>query len=117
VVAAIILEARELRGWQVFDDLHRLEALKRATTAVWASVDLLAVPTAPRLPTVEEALADPRGPNLRLGTYTNFVNLLDLAAVALPAGRHADGSPAGTSLVAPGGHDALLLDVAAVIQP
>jgi allophanate hydrolase len=61
-------------------------------------------------------LADPIGLNSRLGTYTNFVNLLDLCGLALPAAMHADGTPFGITLLAPGGHDALLASVGRVFH-
>jgi len=66
------------------------------------------LPTAPTIPTVESVAADPVGRNSLLGTYTNFVNLLDLAAVAVPAGFRPDGLPFGVTLVAPRGTDAAL---------
>jgi allophanate hydrolase len=75
---------------------------------MWARVDALAVPTAPCFPTLAELEADPLGPNARLGTYTNFVNLLDLAALAVPGPFRPDGLPAGLTLIAPRGSDARL---------
>ena len=74
-------------------------------------IDLLALPTAPTLYTVEQVLADPIGLNSRLGTYTNFVNLLDLCGLAVPAALHdnaAGARPFGITLLAPGGNDGLL---------
>jgi allophanate hydrolase len=68
----------------------------------------LLLPTAPTVYTVEQVLADPIQLNSRLGTYTNFVNLLDLCGLALPSSMRPDGMPFGITLLAPGGHDALL---------
>ena len=61
-------------------------------------------------------LRDPFGPNAELGTYTNFVNLLDLCAVAAPAGTRANGLPFGVSLVAPARSDHLVLALAAQLM-
>jgi allophanate hydrolase len=78
---------------------------------VWERIDALMVPTAPTIPTLADLEADPIGPNTRLGTYTNFVNLLDLAGLALPAGRRTDGLPFGVTLLAPAMTDGALLDL------
>jgi allophanate hydrolase len=68
----------------------------------------MALPTVPTVYTVEQVLADPITLNSRLGTYTNFVNLLDLCALSVPASMRADGTPFGVTLVAPAGADAAL---------
>ena len=83
--------------------IYRLAELRRAAEPVWRGIDALAVPTAPCAPTLAEVEADPLGPNARLGTYTNFVNLLDLAAVAVPGPFRADGRAAGVTLIGPRG--------------
>ena len=92
VTRRIIDKAKAFSAADAFAGLYRLEALKRATEPVWRRIDALAVPTAPCAPTLAEVAADPIGPNSRLGTYTNFVNLLDLAAIAVP-GPLAQGRP------------------------
>src|SRR5262249_50054786 len=74
-------------------------------------IDAMALPTVPTVYTVEQVLADPIGLNSRLGTYTNFVNLLDLCALAVPAAMRADGTPFGITLVAPAGADAALASI------
>ena len=61
------------------------------------------LPTAPTIYTIEQVLADPIALNSRLGTYTNFVNLLDLCGLAVPAAMRPDGTPFGVTLLAPGG--------------
>ena len=71
----------------------------------------------PRSTRVEQVLADPIQLNSRLGTYTNFVNLLDLCGLAVPAAMRADGMPFGVTLLAPAGHDALLASSAAHSMP
>ena len=73
-----------IRRADAFAGLYRLAELRRATEPVWHSVDVLIVPTLPRPRRVAEVIADPIRPNSELGTYTNFVNLLDLCALAIP---------------------------------
>jgi allophanate hydrolase len=117
VVASIIGGGRDVRGWQVFDDQSRLaDLVARTAEEVWSRADVLVLPTAADLPTVEEVLADPVGRNAALGTFTTFVNLLDLAAVSVPAGMRADGRPFGVSVVGPAGTDAVLAGVAALVR-
>ena len=91
-----------------FRAMHRLAALRRETETVWTRIDALAVPTAPLFPTLAEMAADPVGPNSRLGTFTNFVNLLGLAALSVPGPDRPDGLPAGVTFIGPGGSDARL---------
>ena len=83
---------------------------------VFAAIDALLLPTMPTVYTVDEVLADPIGLNSRLGTYTNFVNLLDLCGLAVPAALHADGTPFGITLLAPAGHDAMLASIGRVFH-
>jgi allophanate hydrolase len=103
-------------GWSAADTFAALEALEALATeaaATWARCDVLLVPTAPTHPTHDEVAADPIGVNDRLGTFTTFANLLDLAAVALPTGLRPDGLPFGGTLLGPAFTDATLLDLAA----
>src|SRR5262249_10957153 len=81
---------------------------------VFRSIDVLALPTMPTVYTVEQVLADPITLNSRLGTYTNFVNLLDLCGLALPASFRPDGAPAGVTLLAPPGRAAELVSIGRV---
>lgn len=87
---------------------YRLAELSLAAKAIMKTVDALVVPTAPRPVTLAEMAADPIGANSMLGRYTNFVNLLDLCALALPASLASDGTAAGVTLIAPAGQDAAL---------
>ncbi|MCQ4162375.1 allophanate hydrolase [Roseomonas sp. GC11] len=105
-----IIEANGRRhsAADAFRALHRLEELRLATRPIWQVVDALAVPTAPLFPTLEDLAADPITPNARLGTFTNFVNLLGLAALAVPGPARPDGLPAGATFIGPGGGDAAL---------
>jgi allophanate hydrolase len=82
--------------------------LKRESEAVWAAADVLVVPGAPTIYTRAEMAADPVALNARLGLYTNFVNLLDLAAIAVPAGFRPDGLPFGIALIGPAFSDRAL---------
>lgn len=107
VTARIILGAERLSAADAFAGLYRLAELRRATEPIWAAVDLLAVPTVPRAYRLADLDADPIGPNSALGTYTNFVNLLDLCALAVPGAFRDDDLPAGTTLIAPAGQDAI----------
>ncbi|TVQ54690.1 MAG: allophanate hydrolase [Rhodobacteraceae bacterium] len=92
-----------------FDGAYRLEALRRETEPVWTRVDALLLPTAPTAYTVEAMLADPIALNARLGRYTNFMNLLDLCGVAVPAGFLPSGAGFGVTLAAPAFAEAALL--------
>ncbi len=91
-----------------FAGLYRLAELRRATQPTWDRIDILMVPTFPRPRTVADLEADPIGPNSELGTYTNFVNLLDLCAIAVPGRFRSDGLPSSVTLIAPAGRDSLL---------
>ena len=110
---AIIEGARKFDATSAFEAFYKLAALRRTTEAVWRAFDVMLVPTLPRLYTVAEVLADPVRLNSRLGTYTNFVNLLDLAAIAVPSGMRGDGLPSSVTLIAPAGADGLLAAMAA----
>ncbi len=110
-VRKIILGGRDIGAADAFRGMHRLAELRRRSEAVWQEVDALLLPTTPTAYTHEEVAADPVGTNSNLGTYTNFVNLLDLAGVAVPAGFRSDGRPHGVSFFAPAGTDAMLMDL------
>ena len=90
----------------VFRGQYRLQALKREAERATEDVDLLCVPSVPTFYTLAELAADPVGPNARLGTYTNFVNLMDLCGIAVPVAPRGDGRPGGVTLLAPAGRDA-----------
>jgi allophanate hydrolase len=107
VTRKIIGGARKLSAADAFRGLYALQALKVKLAPILASVDLLCVPTAPTHYTLEAVLADPIASNSRLGTYTNFVNLLDLCGIAVPCGKRWDGLPMSVTLLAPAGKDDL----------
>ena len=97
-----------------FKAQYRLRELARESEPVWEKIDVMLLPTTPRLYTVEENRSDPIATNSILGRYTNFMNLLDLSAVAVPAGRARSGvAPWGVTFAAPAGSDLALLDLAA----
>ena len=100
-----------------FAAFYKLERLRRVADFIFANqVDALALPTAPTTYTVKQLLNDPIQLNSRLGTYTNFVNLLDLCGLALPASLTSKGLPFGITLLAPGGRDARLAEIGRVFQ-
>lgn len=93
-----------------FNALYRLQELRRVTESAWEKIDLLLTPTAGTHYTLAEVEADPVQTNSNLGYYTNYMNLLDLCAVAVPAGFTSNGLPFGLTLQAPALHDPYLLD-------
>ncbi len=95
-----------------FHAFYQLQALKRACEPAWTSVDLMLTPTAGFHPTIAAVEADPIKLNTDLGYYTNFMNLLDYAAVAVPTGFRPDGLPFGVTLFAPAHEDLPLLQLA-----
>ena len=107
-VRAIIAGASRFNATDTFVALAALDVAQRATAALWSDIDLLLVPTAPTIYTIADVMADPITLNRRMGTYTNFVNLLDWAAIAVPSSLRADGLPFGVTLVGPGGSDIAL---------
>ncbi|MCX6936899.1 MAG: allophanate hydrolase [Verrucomicrobia bacterium] len=113
VTAKIIGEASRLSAVDTFRAFYRLEELRRRAAAVWSAVEVLLLPTTPTIYTHAELAAEPVLLNSRLGTYTNFVNLLDLSALAVPAGFRADGVPLGVTLMGPAFSDAALLRLGA----
>jgi allophanate hydrolase len=95
---------------------YRLQELRRVCEQAWAQIDVLLTPTAGTIYRIDEIEADPVRLNSQLGLYTNFVNLLDLAAVAVPAGFTPAGLPFGVTLVGPAWSDFELLRLAARLQ-
>lgn len=112
VTAKIILGASSLSAVDVFSGMYKLEALRRAAERESPRMDFLLLPTAGAAYTHEEIAEEPVRRNTELGYYTNFVNLLDLAAVAVPAGFRANGMPFGVSLIGPAWSDSALLATA-----
>jgi len=111
-VLKIIEGAKDKTAVDAFNGRYRLEELRRKTQAEWKKADVLVLPTTPTTYTVVEMMADPVTLNGRLGRYTNFVNLLDCAAIAVPAGFGSNGLPGGVTLVGPAFTDDALASLA-----
>jgi allophanate hydrolase len=111
VTREIIVSGLKPTAMDAFAAFYKLEELRRVAELTFNRVDVLVLPTAPTAYTVAQVLADPIQLNSRLGTYTNFVNLLDLCALAVPAAFTKDGIPFGITLLAPGGNDAVLASI------
>ncbi|HEX7027096.1 MAG TPA: allophanate hydrolase [Gammaproteobacteria bacterium] len=116
ITREIIGKGRAYSAADLFSDQYRLQALQAQSRAIWKQIDLMLVPTAPSIYSLAEVAAEPLELNSRLGYYTNFVNLLDLCALALPNGFRADGLPFGITLIAPSGQDATLCELGARYQ-
>jgi allophanate hydrolase len=95
---------------ELFNGIYRLAELKRHADTLWGTIDLLAFPTTGTTYRVAELNAAPIALNSALGFYTNFVNLLDMAAVAVPAGIRANATGFGITLIGPADSDVALLD-------
>jgi len=108
VTRRIVEAADGFSASRLFRAQYRLQALRRETEALWRGIAMLAVPTTPISPTLADLAADPIGPNSRCGTYTNFVNLLDCCALAVPGPFRSDGRAAGLTFIAPSGQDGRL---------
>jgi allophanate hydrolase len=116
VTREIILSGLRATAVDAFAALYKLEVLRRVADHTFGQIDALVLPTAPTIYSVEQVLADPIQLNSRLGTYTNFVNLLALCALAIPASMTEAGLPFGITLLAPGGADARIAEVGRVLH-
>lgn len=115
-VRAIVGGATGYSAVDAFNGLYRLNEIMQNVAPVWDAVDLLLLPTSPTTCTVEKMLADPVARNSQFGRYTNFVNLMGLAAIAVPAGFGPSGLPAGVTLIGPGFSDDALAPFAAAMH-
>ena len=115
-VRTVIAAALSLSATDAFRGVYALREAQRDTRSVWEQVDLLMVPTAPGHPRFTEVDDEPVAVNVRLGTYTNFVNLLGWCALALPASIAASGLPFGVTFIAPRAHDVALARFGATWQ-
>jgi allophanate hydrolase len=116
VVRQILLKGAGLSAVDAFEGLYRLRALRAETRPTWDRVDALAVPTVPTTYTITQMLERPIDRNTELGHYTTFANLLDLAAISVPAGTTATGRPHGLTLLAPAGTDTFLAGLGAAFH-
>ncbi|WEK46555.1 MAG: allophanate hydrolase [Candidatus Andeanibacterium colombiense] len=111
-VRGVVEPGKDIGAVELWDGIYRLAELKRYADGLWDSLDLLAFPTAGTTYRVSELLAEPVALNSNLGRYTNFVNLLDMAAVAVPAGIRSNGTGFGITLIGPADSDRALIATA-----
>jgi allophanate hydrolase len=104
-VRSILAKGRQYSAADLVDVQTQLRALAQKVAPMWDAIDVLLVPTAPTHYTIEAMLADPVVLNRNLGAYTNFVNLLDYAAISVPSSLRPDGMPFGITLIGPCGSD------------
>jgi allophanate hydrolase len=116
VTRTIIESGAGLSASAAFRGQYRLSMLKRASEALWSEMDFMLTPTAGTIYTVAQVEADPLRLNANLGYYTNYMNLLDLTGVAVPAGWRPDGLPFGVTLVGPRSSERALLQRAAQLH-
>ena len=114
-VAAAISPADQYSAVDAFKAEYRLAEYRQLALRMFQTMDVLLVPTAPDHPTIAEVQAQPAVRNRQLGYYTNFVNLLDLSALAIPGIPRADGLPFGLTLIGPSGADQRLAVLGAAI--
>jgi allophanate hydrolase len=112
VVRGIIAGGERYTAVQAFEAEYRLRELCRAAAKQWLNIDFLLLPTTGTIYTHAQVASDPVQINTNLGYYTNFVNLMDLAAVAAPAGFSSNGLPFGISFIGPAFSDEALLALA-----
>ena len=112
VTKQIIGKASEFSAADTYSAMYKLKALQRKAEAVWNEIDVMITPTAGTIYSIAEVDANPIQTNTNLGYYTNFMNLLDLAAIAVPTGFQANGLPFGITLCAPAFSDDALLNLA-----
>jgi allophanate hydrolase len=116
VTREITIAGARISAAETFAALYRLQALRRIAERAFNGIDALVLPTTPTVYTTAQVLANPIELNSRLGTYTNFVNLLDLCALSLPAAIRPDAVPFGITLLAPAGQDAQLAGMGRVFH-
>ncbi len=112
VVREVIAPGSTMLATDLWNGVYRLAELQRHAQAMWAEVDVLAFPTTGTTYRVAELLEAPVALNSNLGLYTNFVNLLDMAALAVPAGARDNGTGFGITLIGPADSDRALMEFA-----
>jgi allophanate hydrolase len=110
-VRSILAKGRSYSAADFVDAQTKLRALAQQAAPMWKSIDILVVPTAPTHYTIEAMRADPVALNQNLGAYTNFVNLLDYAALSVPTCLRSDGLPFGVTLIGPCASDFQLAEL------
>ncbi len=112
VVREVIAPGRTMLATELWNGIYRLAELARWAEELWQGVDALAFPTTGTTYRVAELLEAPIALNSNLGRYTNFVNLLDMAAIAVPAGARSNGTGFGITLIGPAHSDKALIALA-----
>jgi allophanate hydrolase len=112
VTRKIISHAESMSAADAFKGMYRLADLKREAEPILAELDMLCVPTIPTFYSVADLEADPVTPNSNNGTYTNFVNLLDMCAITVPTAPRNDGRPGSVTLIAGSGKDSNIAAIA-----
>lgn len=116
ITRRIIESGVAVSGTEIFRAQHRLQHLARMISPIWRDIDFLLVPTTGTAYTLTEIADDPIERNSNLGYYTNFTNLLDFSAIAVPGGFTSRGFPTGVTLIGPAWHDMVLASVAQRMQ-
>lgn len=112
ITKQIIGNAKKFSAADTFTSIYKLKALQRDASAIWPKIDVLVTPTAGTIYTIAQVQADPIQTNTNLGYYTNFMNLLDMAAIAVPTGFYANGLGFGITISAPAFSDNALINLA-----
>jgi allophanate hydrolase len=116
VTRKIISKAESLSAADAFRGMYRFQELARHAEVALAGLDILCVPTIPTFYSLKDLQEDPITPNSNFGTYTNFVNLLNMCGLAVPTPPRSDGRPGSVTLLAKAGQDHLLASVALVLE-
>lgn len=116
VTRRVIEVAEQFSAADTFRSFYKLQDLKRELEPVLGGLDLLCVPTIPTFYSVDDLAADPIGPNSNLGTYTNFVNLMDMCGVVVPLAPRDDGRPGSITLLAAAGRDPMICALASELH-
>ncbi|KIL97145.1 Allophanate hydrolase [Paramagnetospirillum magnetotacticum MS-1] len=116
VTRGIIMGGVQKSAVDAFRATYRLEELRAKAAAQWTLMDLMLLPTSGTIYTIDQVMADPVATNTNLGAYTNFVNLLDLCAIAIPSAMRPDGLPCGVTLMAPAFAEAMAADAASALH-
>jgi allophanate hydrolase len=116
VTRQIISGATRFNAVDVFNAQYQLKALQQVCVGVWDDIDVLLTPTAGTIYKIDDVNVNPVQTNSNLGYYTNFMNLLDLSAVAVPAGFQGNGLPFGVTIAAPAFSDEMLLNLGEKMQ-
>jgi len=116
VTKKIISNAAKFSAADTYNAMYRLKALQRSASTVWRDIDVLLTPTVGTAYTIAEVEADPIQANTNLGYYTNFMNLLDLAAIAVPTDFYGSGVGFGITLCMPAFSDNVLLNLAQKLE-